>query len=983
MFLNKAIHFAFLLLTIHVFGVTEKNEVFTTTPIGVNLPSPPVFSHPSGFYTEAFELSITHPNAQVTIYFTTDGSNPHPDDVNGRIFFVKNQYEELPGQPSGEIIEKTVFTHLYTAPFSVDSLVSRNNFYANISTTFDHNPNFIPTNSIFKSVVIRAIAVSPDGSQSQVVTANYIISTEGTQRFSLPVTSLSVDPKDWFDYSDGLNVAGEDFDLWRAENPDEIAGMWTHANYWRSGIESERLAHLAYFENGLPALGQNVGLRNHGNSTRMMRNRPIRLYARGSYGASNMNHSFFESVNQSQFRRLILRNGGNDAFGSTFRDAVIQDMFSHLNVAYQAWQPTVLLLNGEYWGVYNLRERYDRHYFERHFQIPEGQIDILENNAVVNEGDNLHYVHFLNFLANEDLATEESWTHINQTIDVDSFIDHFCINIFSANYDWPQNNIYFWRKRTSQFTPNAPFGHDGRWRWVLRDLDVAFNMPGWIPNSFTFNMLEHATSTGGDPSFNPEWSTFVLRKLLENDSFKNQFILRFADLLNSSFRSSYVVSKIDAAQEMLSPEMGEHIERWSSHASVNDWEQKVDAMRHFAQQRPAFQRQHLISKFNLETATIHLSVNQADFGYIQFNTIDILDSTPGITSTTPDWAGVYFKNIPITVKAIPQPGYIFHHWTGINNSFDDEITITLTQNATLRAHFVVDPNFGVVREVLNFWALNTQLPNDTPLTHLTPTYSKSNVTAVLNYHSAFQGYPFSVGHPLWRRASLERRNQPTELNYTPDGNFNLPFNQANIRGVQVRQPFENETRKNHLILHADVETFHDLEFSFAVMDEGAAEKLHFSFTNNLESGWQALPEFSFDLNANFQLVTIPLNLLFDPAVSQKFWLKIEFESAQPLAETGHRVTFNNFMLSGIPLLSQNNPEVEEELILYPNPNFGVLFLNRNIGTFQYEIYDFTGRRVSSGNSNRSHIPLYDLRNGTYMIKIIQEENQRVFKIVKR
>lgn len=949
-----------------------------------SVPSPPVFSHPSGFYTEAFEVSISHSNPNVTLYYTLDGSNPNPNALDGRTFFIKNQYEQEPGQTSGPLIPKQVQTQLYTQSIDLSAWINRPNFYAQISTTFDNNPNYIPSHSVFKSVVIRAVAVSTSGEMSAIATANYIISPQGSQRFSLPVTTLSVDPEDWFDYVNGTNVAGEVFDQWRAENPSEVAGLWSHANYWRSGEAWERLAHLSFFENGAKVVNQNVGLRNHGNSTRSMRNRPIRLYARGSYGASTIPHSFFESVGHSSFRRLILRNGGNDAFGTLFRDAVIQDMFSHFNMAFQAWQPTVLFLNGEYWGIYNLRERYDRHYFERHYQIQEGEMDIVENNAEVVEGDATHYQNFLSYLENQSLNTDEAWTHINQTIDVESFVDHYCVNIFSANYDWPQNNIYFWRKKTAQYLPNAPYGHDGRWRWVMRDMDVAFNgSPEWISNAHLFNMVQHTTEANGDPAFNPDWSTFVFRKLLENDTFKHTFINRFADLLNTSFQPAYVLSKIDAAQSVLAPEVEEHIARWSTHSSVADWEQKVDAMRFFATQRPAMQRQHLMQKFELDTATIRVSVNQPNFGYVKVNSIDITSDTPGILSTEPDWVGIYFKNVPITVRAVAQPGYVFHHWTGINHSFDPEITVTLTQNAQLRAHFVLDTNTVVVPEILNFWALNTQLPNDTPLTQLAPTYSKTGVEAQLHYYSCFEGYPFFSGHPLWRRASMERRNQPTNVNYAAEGNYSIPFAQANIRGVQIKQPLQSDGRANHLILQAQVEQYHELQFSFAVINEGAADKLHFSYTTNSDEGWQELTEFSTDLTPMHQRIQIDLTDVFDPSLSNTFWLKIDFEASNPTEDLGNRVTFNNFMLTGIPLLSQIEQEAEEPLLFYPNPNYGVVFLNRSIGLFSFECYDVTGRKVKSGSTSERFISIEELPRGTYILKILQEQNERIFKMIRR
>src|SRR5690606_17581860 len=130
-------------------------------------------------------------------------------------------------------------------------------------------------------------------------------------------------------------------------------------------------------------------------------------------------------------------------------------------------------------------------------------------------------------------ADASSYNYILTQLDPDSFIDHFLTCIYVGNTDWPHNNIDFWRKRTPPYLPNSPYGHDGRWRWLTKDLDFGFGYND--PGNYVDNTLAHATSVNGDQDFNPEWSTFLFRKLLENNNFKTKFINRFADMLNTTF----------------------------------------------------------------------------------------------------------------------------------------------------------------------------------------------------------------------------------------------------------------------------------------------------------------------------------------------------------------------------------------------------------------------------------------------------------------
>jgi len=148
--------------------------------------------------------------------------------------------------------------------------------------------------------------------------------------------------------------------------------------------------------------------------------------------------------------------------------------------------------------------------------------------------------------------------------------------------------------------PNSPYGHDGRWRWMLFDMDFGFGLQGY-GGGYEHNTLELAQMEG--------WSGFMFRSLLENKAFRIKFINRFADHMNSIFKTGQVVFIIDQHQAVLYPEMREFFMRWDSREDLLEkWEEEVDVMRMFAKKRPEFVKQHIMDQFDI-IRTVVLTVN--------------------------------------------------------------------------------------------------------------------------------------------------------------------------------------------------------------------------------------------------------------------------------------------------------------------------------------------------------------------------------------
>lgn len=644
--------------------------------------SPPEISLESGFYPSEIEVSISSLNPDLIILYTLDGSEPRIENLIGKEWEYKTEYPISPGDDFGEIKKDTIWTYQYVSPLTLHDRSQEETILADISTSVFQNNGYYE-GEFFKGNILRARVYNEnDDTYSDIVSKNYFITEEVESRYSIPVVSISLDNGDLYGYEEGIGVPGITFDNWRIENPTTPVDGFTPANYRLKGSSTEKRIHFNYFENGMQVLNHDAGIRLNGGYTRSYPNKSFRLYAKNEYGEKNFKHDFFNDYEIEKFKRLILRNSGNDASQSFFRDAFIHEMSKNLNFDIQESQPVVLFINGEYNGLRNLRERYDKKYFESIHNVLEDDLDFLENHVEIKEGDQDFYNEMIDFFENYTLEEDAIYNEAITYIDPVNFTDYYVTYIYAANDDWPGNNYLFWRHKTS-YNPNENEGtKDGRFRWLLKDMDRGFHLNDRYENGYEANTLEWATQENN--------ATLIIRKLLENEGYRYYFINRFADLLNTTFKEDRVASIISMFETVYAPEMEENARRWQGYASMPyTWQTDVNRMKTFAWNRPNFQREHLMEKFDLsEVFDLVLNVSNTNHGHIHLNTIDIHPNTDGIEQSAYPWIGKYFDSIPVTVKAVPYDGYEFSHWSGLSNSNDPELEIVLNDDSYLKAHFI-------------------------------------------------------------------------------------------------------------------------------------------------------------------------------------------------------------------------------------------------------------------------------------------------------
>ena len=395
----------------------------------------------------------------------------------------------------------------------------------------------------------------------------------------LPIIEITASDVDLWDDSLGIYVDG----IGVGENWQGLK-----ANYF-SGKKIE--IQIRYFVEDSLVLNQTALMNVSGGGSRKQ--------AQKSFNISSKEHfkyPLFKSKSIRDFKSLRLRVSGQDWSSTMLRDGLMHTLIENTHIDYQAYQPVVVYLNNNYWGIYNLREKFSKHYLKQNHHELTGKIDLLENNAQVKSGDNKQYTQLIDFIKNNDLQNDSIYMQIQNWIDLPNFIDYYCAQIYFANTDWPGNNVKFWRAK------NEP----SKWRWFLHDTDLGFALaPIWgHPGGLEHNTIAFALNDGNTVFHNQSWSTLLFRTLLTNSNFKNAFLSSFAGHLNSTFHPNTVVHAIDSLAGAIESEIPRHINKWSvtedlAIQSIDDWESAILKLKLFGRKRPAIIRRYLMDNFNL------------------------------------------------------------------------------------------------------------------------------------------------------------------------------------------------------------------------------------------------------------------------------------------------------------------------------------------------------------------------------------------------
>lgn len=520
------------------------------------------FSMQAGFYRQPFKIAIESSNPFDTIFYTLDGSIPdtssfiYTDSIG--IFYRDTLPDVFSLIPTGPEILSDYFRRWYP-----------------------------PNGPVAKANVVRAASYLNGEFRSPVLSATYFVDTAIFTETKYPIISIITDSLNFYDFNTGIYVPGL---FWDPSNTD-FSG-----NYFQKGDEWERPAHLEYFEDsGNLALDMEVGLRIHGKITRHAPQKTLRVYARSEFGESYFTYPLMINSEQNKFKRFLIRSSYADGSQTLFKDEMTHDLVKHLNLDLMYYRPVTVFINGEYWGTQSIRDRIDKYSLGLKYNIEPDSIDILENNAEIEEGSNADYLDMLGYIENNDLSDQEHYDSIKKRMDIDNYIDYQIVEIYFNNNDWPGSNIGYWRERA----PGA------KWRWILFDLDNCYM-------DYAFNTLDFVTFDGDTCYQTPPWATFLFRNLLKNDEFKNQFIHRFDDLLQTTFHRDTVLNQINIFTQQYLQDIDRHIDRWQFPRSHQGLLDDIDfTLNKFARERPCYMRDFILNFFDLEENELEFTCSES------------------------------------------------------------------------------------------------------------------------------------------------------------------------------------------------------------------------------------------------------------------------------------------------------------------------------------------------------------------------------------
>ena len=568
--------------------------------------------------------------------------------------------DPTPGEANGEqavlgVLSDVIFSDesgFYSAPFLSISIETDDEgalIYYTLDGSEPTENSFLYDTPILvqDNTVIKAASFKNSWLRSSIKTRTFIFENQNN---NFSTMFISTDPDNFFDYNNGIYEMGPN------ASPD-----YPHfgANFWE---DWEKPIFIEVLESDNTYYSSPAGVKIFGGWSRGQAQKSLSLFARGQYGNDEFDYRFFPDLEIEKFQSLVLRNSGNDWNFSMLRDGYSTGLFKDIDIDIQSYRPMLVYLNGEFWGLYNLREKVNEHFIASHHIVDADEIDLIEVQTA-NQGTTNNYNELIEYVSQSNILDPAVYDSISKWIDVDNHINYNIAQIFIDNRDWPGNNVKYWRSQSN----------DGKWRWILYDTDFGFGIP-WMGLGYNVNTLQFAVEENGPEWPNPPWSTFLLRKLLENPNYQRRFINIFCDMFNTNFKPEHMINRLDSMAANIENIIPIHQSKWPE--SAINWDYHIQVIRNFAQLRPHYMRQYLESFFdisNLTEARFYSTLG----GKIKINTI-VPESNL--------WIGEYYEEVPINVEAIPDSGFIFASWAQYPES-GSVMNVQVYQDFYLTAYF--------------------------------------------------------------------------------------------------------------------------------------------------------------------------------------------------------------------------------------------------------------------------------------------------------
>ncbi len=535
--------------------------------------------------------------------------------------------------------------------------------------------------TITQNTSIRAIAAKCGFENSDIITQAYIIGVN----HDLPILTLNINDEYLYSDTQGMLVVGTN----------GIEGCGGVANYHQ---EWEYPGNVTLLNTaGNEAFNVEGGLSVFGNCSRRYAQKSLALKTKDIYQSKNIPYKVFPTQTQDEFRRLRFRNGGNHWKNSMIADLIFHQLIEKTtNADVQSTTPVVSYINGDYNGIFNIRHAYSKHYFRyNHKKYENSDFDILRmaksyKEYSVVDGDSTDFKNLFESFENTNLFTPQKIDLIYNTIDIDNFIDYYSSMMWVWTLDWPAtyspSNQIFWK----------PKEQNTKWRIAVLDVDGGFSNV----SHNTYSYMNIPDSLGR----NTEEATRLFRRLNQDiPKFNEEFVQRAFTYCNIIFNKDSVAKKINNYKSLIENEMHQHINKWGNQGGVpsyNVWLDEVEILKTYANGRSDTLKNHIANYHNKSIINLAFNFNQNTNGYVALNS--------NFFKVPENYVGEYLEDIPMWLHAIPNPGYRFVEWQGMDNTaYKYQQSVYRAFNTNKNITPIFEPALDVVINEIHYNPLGT------------------------------------------------------------------------------------------------------------------------------------------------------------------------------------------------------------------------------------------------------------------------------------
>lgn len=396
--------------------------------------------------------------------------------------------------------------------------------------------------------------------------------------------------------------------------------------------------------------------RQHGHDSWAYPQKGFRVYTKDQYGYDYaMKYKLFNTSPRDTFKQIILKAAASDNYPGNaghpschLRDAFVHTLSIKYNIDVDErnYEPTIIYINGQYWGIYEIREKVNTDYMEYYYGQTEKKVDHLSywGGLEVRSGSDTGWNNLYNYIMANNMAVQSNYDHVKHFLDVKSLITYFILNTWLVDTDWLNWNTMWWRGRK---------GAGVKWRYALWDednvLDLGQNYTGMGTTGYQNDPCQPFDLFQNNSSIK---HTDMLVRLMNNPEFEQLYRATFIDMLNGPLNCDHLLPHFDSIVNIIQPEMQRHCNRWGG--SYATWQGNVQHMRDQIVGRCAVIAQKLDSCMDLNPQKLSINVSPANAGTVQMD---------GNTVSPYVWSRIMEADTVLNLAAIPASQYyFFDHW---------------------------------------------------------------------------------------------------------------------------------------------------------------------------------------------------------------------------------------------------------------------------------------------------------------------------------